>query len=199
MAGGRVGIAAATAAAIVASALGGCGDDDGDAEPDRTQPDRANRGLLFRVPTEHMEPTLQFRQVVELDPDFDRIEVGDIVVFNPPSNAQVGECATTPKPGQACPRSASTTDPVSFIKRVVAVGGDRVSIEQGRVYADGEVERERYPTGPGRCRLCDLPTPVTIPRGQLYVLGDRRGDNSDSRDWGPIRTKWVTGKVVGVP
>jgi signal peptidase I len=189
-----VGVRAAVLAAVVAVA--GC-DDDRDRDAPATAPDR-DRRELFRVPTEQMEPTLRFRQVVQLDPDPPRIDVGDIVVFRPPSNAEVNRCAVEEVPGRACPRSASTPLPFSFIKRVVAVGGDRISIRQGRVFVDGEVEARRYGPGGPRCELCDLPKAITVPRGQLYVLGDRRADRSDSRKWGPIRREWVIGRVVGV-
>ena len=49
-----------------------------------------------------------------------------------------------------------------------------------------------------RCsgEACDFPRAITVPRGQLYVLGDNRGESDDSRFWGPIRDGWVTGRVI---
>jgi signal peptidase I len=174
--------------------VAGCGGD-GDDETVDERTDGARR-QLFKVPTEQMEPTLRFGQLVHVDPDPDRVGVGDIVVFRPPSNATSNACAAEQTPTRACSRSAATTEPVQFIKRVVAVGGDRLVIEGGRARVNGRIEPERYIPADATCELCNLPTPITVPRGGLYVLGDLRDRNSDSRNWGPIRREWVTGRVV---
>jgi signal peptidase I len=48
------------------------------------------------------------------------------------------------------------------------------------------------------CATCNLERPITIPPDHLFVLGDNRGESSDSREWGPVRSDWITAKVVGV-
>lgn len=71
-------------------------------------------------------------------------------------------------------------------------------VERGRVFVEGRAAPERYIQSDAHCRVCDLPVPVIVPAGQLYVLGDNRGAaSSDSRDWGPIRREWVVGRVIG--
>jgi signal peptidase I len=193
---GALAAALATAFALVI----GCASDDGEDETASETPERPRREL-FTVPTEHMEPALQFGQLVRIASDVQRFRPGDIVVFRPPSNAEANECAVPPSPGQACPRSAATTvdDTARFVQRVVAVGGERLAVQRGRVIVQGRATPDRYAVLGGRCQACDLPTPVAVPRGQLYVMSDRRALASDSRHWGPIREEWVSGTVVEGP
>jgi signal peptidase I len=197
------GHAAARAAALAAALmLGiGCAGSDGGAETagETAEEPEAPRRELFRVPTEHMEPALRFRQIVTIDSQVERFQPGDIVVFRPPSNAEANDCAVRPKSGQACTRSAAATAAVRFVQRVVAVGGERLAIQRGRVVVEGRAAPDRYATKEARCPACDLPTPVTVPRGYLYVMSDRRALASDSRHWGPIREEWVSGTVVESP
>jgi signal peptidase I len=197
------GVHAGALAAALAAAFAlviGCAGDDGENETAGEVAERPRREL-FKVPTEHMEPALQFGQLVRIASDVERFRPGDIVVFRPPSNAAANECAVQPSPGQACPRSAATTvgDTARFVQRVVAVGGERLAIQGGRVVVEGRTTPDRYAVLGGRCPACDLPTPVTVPRGHLYVMSDRRALASDSRHWGPIREEWVSGTVIEGP
>jgi signal peptidase I len=101
------------------------------------------------------------------------IERGDVVVFRYPG------------------------DPTkSYIKRVVALAGDRVRIEEGRVYVNGDQLDEPYVLGYFRD---DRTYPVmTVPPNSYFVLGDHRNMSSDSRDFGPIPQNSVYGKAVFV-
>lgn len=66
-----------------------------------------------------------------------------------------------------------------FIKRVVGVAGDRLTINNGRVYINGKVIDEPYlPAG----TIQDNYGPVDIPPGFLFLLGDYRQNSMDSRD-----------------
>jgi signal peptidase I len=77
------------------------------------------------------------------------------------------------------------------IKRVVGLPGDRISCRDGRLYRDDRAVEERYVAA----RSTDC-TPVTVPAGTVYVLGDDRSVSMDSRRWGPIPRRDVTGRVL---
>jgi signal peptidase I len=80
----------------------------------------------------------------------------------------------------------------TFIKRVVALPGERVAIDRGVVEIDGRRIAEPYVSF-GDTR--SVP-PVVVPPGDLYVLGDNRSQSEDSRDWGPVPEADVIGKAV---
>jgi signal peptidase I len=84
---------------------------------------------------------------------------------------------------------------VVFVHRVVAVGGDRLSVRDGRVYLDGVRQREPWVRPDRECASCNLPREVTVPAGHYFVMGDNRGGAADSRDWGPVPADWVIGKA----
>ena len=43
---------------------------------------------------------------------------------------------------------------------------------------------------------CNFPTPITIPAGEWFVIGDNRGESDDSRFWGPVPTSWIVGTIA---
>jgi signal peptidase I len=65
----------------------------------------------------------------------------------------------------------------------------------GIVVRNGVAEHEPYIAQCGASQECNFPTPVQIPRGEWFVLGDDRGASNDSRNWGPIPASWIVGKV----
>src|SRR6478672_5243586 len=86
----------------------------------------------FRIPSQSMEPTLDVGQRVLVDRvrfHFRDPKVGDVVVFKPPKGADLDECGKPPQPGQACAVSTPTRSNTNFIKRIVAVPGDSISIK----------------------------------------------------------------------
>ncbi|MBA3306528.1 MAG: signal peptidase I [Thermoleophilaceae bacterium] len=121
---------------------------------------------------------------------------GDIIVFNPPAGADDGTCGTRPREGSVCPQGTADRSESKFVKRVVAVGGDRVAIRDGRVVLNGQVQDEPYIRANSRCVVCNFPAAVTIPDDHLFVLGDNRGQSADSREWGPVPADAVTGKLT---
>ena len=82
----------------------------------------------------------------------------------------------------------------SYIKRVIAVAGDRVVIDKGRVYVNGELLRELYVPA----QFLDFRSyPETVvPPNSYFVLGDHRSMSNDSRDFGPVERSYVSGKAV---
>lgn len=143
----------------------------------------------FRIPSESMVPTLEVGQRVLVNRvglRLDDPERGDVVVFKPPQGADENRCGVSHPADQACPRPTDGKSDTNFIKRVVAVGGDRISIRRGRVYIDGRLQPEPYIRPDATCGICNLPEPVTIPAGHYYMMGDNRGASADSRQWGPV-------------
>jgi signal peptidase I len=155
----------------------------------------------FRIPSESMVPTLEVGQRVLVDRLTQKLgsdlERGEVLVFEPPAGADSNRCGVPPVPGRACPESTEERSDTNFIKRVVAVGGDRLSIRGGRVWLNGTRQREPF-ADLEACAgndECDLPREITVPEGQLYMMGDNRGASADSRVWGPISEDWVVGRA----
>jgi len=99
------------------------------------------------------------------------IERGDIVVFR-------------------YPRDISK----SYIKRVIGVAGDRIRIENGQVYVNGDALDEDYvPTDYADARSY---TEIVVPPNSFFVLGDHRTMSNDSRDFGPVNERYIYGKAV---
>ncbi|MFO8081634.1 MAG: signal peptidase I [Armatimonadota bacterium] len=82
------------------------------------------------------------------------------------------------------------------ILRVVAVGGDTIRVQGGKLYVNDmdEPVDEPYIKEPMRYTLED----TTVPDGHVYVLGDNRNDSNDSQRFGPLSVDDVVGKVVKV-
>ena len=99
------------------------------------------------------------------------IERGDIVVFHYPLNPST-----------------------SYIKRVIAVGGDHVRIEGGQVYVNDQALDESY-VPPAYSDAQSFPDTV-VPPHFYFVLGDHRSKSKDSRDFGPVSQNLIYGKAV---
>jgi signal peptidase I len=157
----------------------------------------------YRIPTPSMEPTLEIGQRVlvnRLGNRFGPPSVGDVVVFHPPASAlqddglgPEGQCRVQPAPGQPCPVAGRAASDQNFIKRVVAGPGDTVAIVNGHVLRNGRRVSEPFirpcATGDG----CDFRTPIRVPAGQYFMMGDNRGSSDDSRYWGPVPRSWIIG------
>jgi signal peptidase I len=138
----------------------------------------------FKVQQRSMQHTLEEDQYVLVDkltPRFDTYKLGDIVVFNPPSNWVVngGE---------------------PYIKRVIGVGGDTIDIHDGAVFVNGTKLDEPYvfKEDDGSTQTTD-PTGATdhwvIAPGQLFLMGDHRGNSADSREFGAVEVGAVIGRA----
>jgi signal peptidase I len=151
----------------------------------------------FRIPSESMVPTLEIGQRVLVDRvtfKFGEPDRGDIVVFKPPVG-QPNQCGVQRASDQPCPRPTSERSDTNFIKRVVAVPGDRLKIVEGSVYINGRRQREPYARLDPQCGTCNLSREITIPEDHYYMMGDNRGESADSREWGPVPKDWIIGKA----
>ncbi len=84
----------------------------------------------------------------------------------------------------------------SYIKRVVGLPGEWVSIEGGRVYVNGKPLTESYI--PREYLDHQSYSPVYVEPDHYYVLGDHRESSNDSRVWGTVDGKYIYGKAVFV-
>jgi signal peptidase I len=109
-------------------------------------------------------------------PRWRTIRRGDIVVFRYPRNPEE-----------------------AFLKRVIAVGGDRVEIRGGVLYLNSVPVDEPYVVHrrPSRSSA-EQATAVVVPGGSLFVMGDNRDNSSDSRDWGFVPEQNVIGEPLFV-
>src|SRR5680860_780131 len=148
----------------------------------------------FRAPSESMVPTVDVgdRLVTTKESHPKR---GDVVVLNPPAGAADSRCGAQPPLGSACSRPTPGTLDQALVKRVVAVGGDRLKVQDGATVIDGRVQREPYARQDAECQACNLPREITVPAGHVFVMGDNRGASDDSRFWGPVRVDDVQGEV----
>lgn len=82
----------------------------------------------------------------------------------------------------------------SYIKRVIALPGDKLRIDHGAVYVNGIALEEPYV--PNRFRDERSEPTITIPKGRFWVMGDHRNISSDSRDFGPVPSTLIYGKAA---
>jgi len=84
-----------------------------------------------------------------------------------------------------------------LIKRVIAIEGDRVKIENGHVYLNGEMLNEDYIRGDYTYEE-RLTSEITIEKGQIFVMGDNRlkGGSNDSRSLGVFNVSAIRGKAI---
>ena len=99
------------------------------------------------------------------------IERGDVVVFHYPRDPEK-----------------------SYIKRVIALPGDRLRIDHGRVFLNGNLQPEPYV--PDEFRDTRSVAEMVIPEGSYYMMGDHRSISSDSREFGPVERSLIYGKAV---
>ena len=102
---------------------------------------------------------------------FQEIERGDIVVCDFPSDSY----------------------PDHYVKRVIGLGGEKVSVKNGVVYINGEALSEDYTITSSTEQMDE----VVVPEGCVFVMGDNRVNSTDSRKEiiGPVNKKLIIGKA----
>lgn len=134
---------------------------------------------VVTVSGESMEPSLRSGDRVLLDKITFRtraIERGDVVVVEPPTG----------------PIDGSTNN----VKRVIAFGGESVSIENGGVSINGVPLDEPYARGESASAACVHDDPCVVPDDHVFVMGDNRLVSADSRTYGPVPADRIAGLVA---
>jgi len=125
----------------------------------------------IRVDGSSMEPTLhngEFVIVNKLTYKLGMPEIGDVVIFHPPSDPEQ-----------------------EYVKRVIGLPGDQVVITDGKVYVNGQLLEEDYITASSAKE-----TNINVPEDAIFVLGDNRDNSQDSRNFGSVPLNYVVGKAV---
>lgn len=84
-----------------------------------------------------------------------------------------------------------------FVKRVIGLPGESVSLVDGVVYIDGEPLLEPY-LSEKHTRLKQNREPVTLGTGEYFLMGDNRDSSNDSRRVGPIGRRDIIGRAARV-
>ncbi len=127
----------------------------------------------FHVEGNSMMPTLapgQFMVISKAAYWFHKPQRGDIVVMRPLDGGQI-----------------------PYIKRIIGLPGERVTIRNGRVYINGIVLNEPYVSGPPMYQ-----GEWIVGEDEYFLLGDNRNQSSDSHVWGVLPRRNIQGKAVMV-
>lgn len=136
----------------------------------------------FQIPSGSMRPTLVENDRVlvnRLSYRLHDVNRGDVIVFDRPETAPAGP-----------------DEPDDLIKRVVALGGETIETRDGSVYIDGEPLEEPYL--PADTVTTGIETPVTVPEGEVFVMGDNRANSGDSRVFGTVDESTIVGRAFAI-
>jgi signal peptidase I len=132
----------------------------------------------FYIPSGSMEPTLNIGDRILVDKlsyDLHPVHRGDIIVFARPPHENL-------EPGVN-----------DLVKRVIGLPGETISAQNGDIDINGKPLKEPWlPKGVTTANF----SPVKIPKGYYFVMGDNRGFSEDSRFFGPISGNLIVGRVV---
>ena len=110
----------------------------------------------------------------------------------------------TPQRGEVIVFRSPEQPNLDFIKRIIALPGERIKLENGEVFIVNEdnpggilldepyLEPGTQTTGRRTIKDGEI---YTVPEGNYVVFGDNRERSSDSREWGPIEKSAIVGRV----
>ena len=127
----------------------------------------------FWIPSASMVPTLKYGDRVLVNKfiyRFTEPERGDVIVFK-----------------------SVQGDDQDLIKRVVGVPGDEITVRGGRLFVNGEPQREPYVNKKFPDRSFYAPT--TVPKDHVFAMGDNRANSQDSRVFGPVPKENIEGEA----
>ena len=123
-----------------------------------------------RIAGQSMSPTLKDGERITIVRGYDKLERGDIVALKYPKDTSK-----------------------SFVQRIVGLPGEDISSTEGVVSVNGRRLEEPYVLDANRSR--DSWGPTRIAAGAYFVMGDNRGNASDSRSWGTVKQELIWGKL----
>ncbi len=134
----------------------------------------------FNIEGTSMEPSLHDKELILVDKW--------TYLFRPPARGDVIVFIAPPQPTQ------------DYIKRVVGLPGDTITIENTTVIVDGVTLNETYVDPKNQGNQYDFKHiyNLVVPRNDYFVLGDNRADSSDSRAWGFVPRKNIIGRAAFV-
>lgn len=130
----------------------------------------------YHVDGQSMEPSLHDQENILVDKVsylFHPPERGDVIVFEYPKNPQL-----------------------DYVKRIIAIPGDTISIIGSRVTVDGVTLNEPYVNQADNFNPFPSISRLTIGPNEYFVMGDNRGNSSDSREWGFVPRQNIIGKAT---
>ena len=132
------------------------------------------------VPTGSMQPTIEINDrlfVEKISYRFHSPKRGDIIVFQAPEKALA---------------AAQSTTKDAYLKRIVGLPGEEVTVKDGQVLVNGKVLAEDYIKSPPAY----VWGPNLVPDGHYLVLGDNRNSSSDGHVWGFLSEETIIGKAA---
>ena len=83
-----------------------------------------------------------------------------------------------------------------FVKRIVAVAGDTVMIEDGKLFVNGKEIQTKQAIGDTIRTGTDISYPYVVPENQVFVIGDNRENSEDSRMFGAVDVDHIKGRIA---
>jgi signal peptidase I len=148
----------------------------------------------YRIPSSSMEPTLHCARPGSgcMARFSDRVLANRFIYhFRDPKRGEIVVFKTPEAAALACGGEGGT-----FVKRLIALPGERWREQDGYIYINGVKLNEPY-IEPARRDSMTIPE-KTVPPGQYVMLGDNRSSSCDSRRWGTVPRKNLVGPVFAI-